>query len=218
MPAEGLDAASGDGEAAWRCGFSPPCPLQHRFLQATLVLDHHLLLREQRTKLTAVLAAPSPPPGVCLLQPGQLNSSCNCSQSSLEALSWALTAACYWSWWLHEDELGKGHVELEDLEGILSLERWQQGPGQYPLWPPQPRLGQRKKVPLNSLLPLPAPAQTIPQAEEVSLFPDPQRTNSRAKNAILFIYFGFNTWRPLTTRPFTALLWFVWRHILLSQV
>lgn len=66
-------------------------------------------------------------------------------------------------------------------------------------------------MPLNSLLTPPATAQSLPQAEEVSLFPNPQRTNPGAKNPILFIYFGFNPCRPrpLTTRIFTALLWFV---------
>lgn len=64
----------------------------------------------------------------------------------------------------------------------------------------------------------PVTAQSLPQAEEASLFPSPQRTNSGARNLILFIYFGFNSCRPLTTRLFTSLLWFVWRYILLSSV
>lgn len=135
---------------------------------------------------------------------------------------WASTVACYWSWWLHEEELGKDSVELEGLGGegnrscpqrdgdkvlddiLFGQHSWHQD--------------RRKTLSLNSLL---TPTRHSPESSkgrEVSLFPKPQRTNSGAKNPILFIYFCFNPCRHLTTKIFTAVLWFWWRHILLSLV
>lgn len=126
VPAAGLDAAPGGGQAARRGSFSPPSSSQYWLLQVTLLLDRHLLWEHtqtpslQRAMLTAALAAPSPPPASLLPSaPARPAKLCMQLLSIRSWSTWASIAACYLSWrrQLPEGELGKDHVGLEGPEG-----------------------------------------------------------------------------------------------------
>jgi len=227
VPAAGLDAAPGDGEAARWCSSAPPCPPSYQLLRETLLLGHRLLREHtqtpplQRAALTAALVAPCPSPAACwfLAQPAKLLRQLLLIQSWS---MWASIAPCYWSQRLPDDELRKDHVELEGLEGRgakavpteMVIRSWMIS---YSASTSETRIEERTGPWTLSWHP-PATAQSLPRTEEVSLFPNTHKTKSGAKNPVLFIYFGFNACRPLTTRIFTTLLYFVWRCVLLSLV
>lgn len=181
-----MDADPGDGEAAHDAALPLHVSCYSRWWhhQASTSLQEHTQTHSVQTAMwTAEFAAPTPPLAH-LLQPNQLNPSCNHSHSGLETCEFNGSLLRVWmapkrcvrerSCWARGGRTCLQRDGDKDLNNIL-LDHHN-----------RTRTEERNVPWILSWHP-PATAQRLPQAEKVSL--NPQRTNSGATNTILFIYF-----------------------------